>query len=273
MDAYFETYRDTDNRIACFRCTDNRCTPHFHSNIEIVYVIGGEMEITINGQSKTLTPGCLSVANSYDIHTYVTRGSSENILLIIPVELVPGFSASSKPLSFQSPFLEQCPETAEIFHTLQQLELQNDDPDFFLSKGYAYVILGLLCRTLGVTSRGKSTATDVIREMLMYLDGHYLESLTIEELAHRFGYHKDYLSRFFNAYLGYGFNQYLNILRSRHAARLIDQTDQTLTSIAYQSGFGNYRTFNRAFRSVYRLTPSEYKSQRWEAGEENSPLQ
>ena len=51
----------------------------------------------------------------------------------------------------------------------------------------------------------------------------------------------------------------MNALRYRHAAQLISNGKLDLTEIAFMSGFGNYRTFNRAFNQAYGLTPSEYK--------------
>ena len=261
MSAYLEIGRENDKRIDCFILEQNQCEPHFHSNIELIFLLEGETEATINGVSRLLQPGEISIAGSYDVHCYTTPKYSKSILLIIPVDLVPSFVSQSKGKTFGNHFLTDGPLARQVRDAAGRLLEENADPDPLVCKGYAYAILGLLCRELGFVQQPKTGTTELAREILVYLEQHYLEELSIDKLARAFGYNKDYLSRFFNAYLGYGFNRYLNLLRSRHAARLMDQTDQPLTAIAFQSGFGNYRTFNRAFAASYGITPTAYKSQ------------
>ena len=56
------------------------------------------------------------------------------------------------------------------------------------------------------------------------------------------------------------FNQYVNEARLGYACQRIETTDDTLTEISMDSGFGSLRTFNRVFKEKYRLTPSEYRN-------------
>ena len=260
MSAYFEIARENDKRIDCFILEQNQCEPHFHSNLEMIYQLEGETEATINGKTRTLRPGEVSIAGSYDVHRYASLGTTRAILLIIPVSLVPSFALLAKGKTFTKHFLEDGEAGRQIREAAERLVVENGRPEPLVSKGYAYAILGILSRELGLGDQPKTGSTDLAREILVYLEQHYLEDLNIEKLARGFGYNKDYLSRFFNSYLGCGFNRYLNLLRSRHAARLIDQTNQPLTDIAFQSGFGNYRTFNRAFSAAFGITPRDYKT-------------
>ena len=124
------------------------------------------------------------------------------------------------------------------------------------------MVLGILRSHIGVTKKTKTSETDLARKILVFIQQNYLENLTIESLYRQFGYSKDYLSRFFNSYLGCGFNRYINSIRSHHAAQMISESKQSLTQISCDSRFGNYRTFNRAFFSVYGVTPSDYKKYR-----------
>ncbi|HHW46775.1 MAG TPA: AraC family transcriptional regulator [Clostridiales bacterium] len=258
MDAYFEKYRELENSLACFESWQNACMPHFHSNIEVVYVLDGEIEITINGTSRLLSKGCVSVANSYDIHSYHTPKESHTLILIVPIDTVHSYNTKIRGKTFASPFLNPGESSDEIYYALQQI-LKYKKSDWLETKGYLYVILGTLIRELGLKSSPKTSNSTLAREILIYLEQNYTNKITITSLAKRFGYNKDYLSRFFNSYFGYGFNKYLNILRSRHAVQLIKQTNDNLTQIAFQSGFDNYRTFNRAFTSVYNMTPSQFR--------------
>ncbi len=258
MSAFFEIDRESDRKIHIFRTANNNCEPHFHSNIELVYVVDGNINVNINGQLRTLSDGCMSIANSYDIHCY-SNINSDTIVMIIPIELVNSYVASIRSKVFSTSFIEPSENTRQIRYIMQQLILSRDCENDLISKGCAYYILGLLCNCVKLIDKPDVSSTDLARKILVYLQQNYLNTLSIETLAKHFGYNKDYLSKFFNSYLGCGFNSYMNALRSRHAAQLISSGKSDLTDIAFMSGFGNYRTFNRAFLQSYGMTPSDYK--------------
>lgn len=56
--------------------------------------------------------------------------------------------------------------------------------------------------------------------------------------------------------------QYLQNVRCKQAMILLDETNQTLTQIAMECGFGSSQSFARAFRKVIGMTPSQYRSRR-----------
>lgn len=259
MSAYFEITRESDNKIHLFRTTANNCEPHFHSNIELSYVVSGQISATINGQTQILTAGGLSITNSYDIHTYHTLESADCIVMIMPVEYISSFTAMSRSKVFSENFIQDPVYTKNIHFLLKELLEPGNNNNNLISKGCAYYILGKICDYLKLTEKKAQGSTDLARRILVYLQQNYLNSLTIESLAKHLGYNKDYLSRFFNSYLGIGFNQYINALRSRHAAQLLANGMTDLTEASFASGFDNYRTFNRAFLQAFGITPSEYK--------------
>lgn len=261
MSAYFEIGRESDCKVLAFRAVNNWCQPHFHSNIELVFVVDGKINININGQTSSLTKNCMSIANSYDIHSYHSIEASDTIVVIIPVSLVNSYTALLRSKVFSTSFIYDCENTREIkslVEKLSKITLQKNSNEL-ISKGCAYHILGLLIDCVDLIDKPAISSTDLARKILVYLHQNYLNPLTIETLAKHLGYNKDYLSRFFNSYLGCGFSSYINGLRSRHAAQLMSGGQTDLTEIAFSSGFDNYRTFNRAFQQAYGMTPSDYK--------------
>ncbi|HHW45287.1 MAG TPA: AraC family transcriptional regulator [Clostridiales bacterium] len=260
MKAFFELSRENDKLLYCKENENDNCNPHFHANIEVNFVLKGEMEASINGNTQVITEGCVSVADSYDTHYYQTPKNSKSLLLVIPADI--SLNILPKDTTFASPFMNACPRSKTIADAIYKLLEFNGSKDSMIAKGYIYVVIGCLIEQIGLKSRNLgSNSADLIRNILIYLEKNYLNDLTVKDLATHFGYHKDYLSRLINSKLGCGFNYYLNFLRARHAAALIRETNQSLTEISYQSGFQSFRTFNRAFQSFYEVTPYEYKRQ------------
>lgn len=259
MKAFFELHRDINNSINCFQSTNNNCNPHFHSNIEILYVLDGQIDVTVNGRSERLTAGCASAAGSFDIHAYSTPAHSECIILIIPTDMVNSFNIMTRASTFASSFMQPGKRNRDMANAMERLVEFSGCRDSLIAKGYIYVILGILAEQVGISNTDRSGSDFIIRDILVYLEQYYLENLTIESLAKRYGYHKDYLSRLFNASIGCGFSHYVNILRARHAAMLLRSTHLSLEEIAYQSGFNSARTFYRAFQGFYGMTPTAYR--------------
>ena len=80
----------------------------------------------------------------------------------------------------------------------------------------------------------------------------------MDALARHFGYSRSRFSRLFHDHLGCSMIEYLSVLRCREAAQLLLESDMTMLDIAMKVGFECLRTFYRAFKACYGVTPSQY---------------
>ena len=85
------------------------------------------------------------------------------------------------------------------------------------------------------------------------------EALTLNYLAHRFGYYESYISRKFRVISGMKFRDYLRYRRLAFALKQIRDTDDGILDIALNYGFSSHEAFTRAFKEAYGITPSEYR--------------
>ncbi|MGM9647653.1 MAG: helix-turn-helix domain-containing protein [Eubacteriales bacterium] len=261
MEVYFEAFRDRDNRIYIIRLHRKRFEAHFHSNIEVMYVEAGELEVSVNGEKRVLTKGGVAVAESYAVHSLSASADADIRVAIIPVMRVPDFSQRHRNLTFATPFLEPSARSAEIGVLFRSFENFDRQRSPMIGKGFAYLLLGMLTDALGTVPaphRSKDGVA-VVGQMLRYMDEHYTEPLTLECLASKLGYHKDYLSRVFNETIHTGFCRYLSTMRLRFAVQLIRTTDLSLEEIADRAGFGSPHSFYDIFRDTYQCTPGQYR--------------
>ncbi|MBR6326712.1 MAG: AraC family transcriptional regulator [Lachnospiraceae bacterium] len=94
-----------------------------------------------------------------------------------------------------------------------------------------------------------------------YLQGHYTQKITLDDLSARFYINKYYLTRIFREYFGCSINQYLQELRITHAKELLRFSDKSMEEIGYECGIGAPYYFSRLFRKVEGISPSEYRKQ------------
>ena len=82
------------------------------------------------------------------------------------------------------------------------------------------------------------------------------------ELGLRLGMSSRHLRRLFREHLGTTPSQFARSRRAHFARRLLDDTDLDIAEIAFASGFGSLRQFNRSMTDVFRATPRELRDRR-----------
>ena len=98
--------------------------------------------------------------------------------------------------------------------------------------------------------------------LLGYIDQHYMENLTLEDMASYAGFSKFHFSRLFKQYTKDTFTDYLNQRRIRAAEELLaaPPPDTSITEIAMRCGFSSISTFNRLFKQLKNCTPGEFRA-------------
>jgi AraC family transcriptional regulator of adaptative response / DNA-3-methyladenine glycosylase II len=101
----------------------------------------------------------------------------------------------------------------------------------------------------------------VCRAVQLILDG-ALDKGTEAELGRRLGISERHLRRLFTVELGVTPDGLARSARMHFARRLLDDTDLTVTEIAFAAGFGSLRQFNRVCREIFRESPRELRARR-----------
>lgn len=95
--------------------------------------------------------------------------------------------------------------------------------------------------------------------IIEYMHSNYQKQLSLSDYADHFNLTPPYLSRFIKASVGVGFHDLLNETRLQYAIDDMLRTNSPISKIAFDNGFPNFASFNKIFRKIYGLTPSEYR--------------
>ena len=87
----------------------------------------------------------------------------------------------------------------------------------------------------------------------------HLEGDISLETADVAGLERHYFSRHFYRAVGVHFREWLHGVRVRSAAKILSKHDESVLDVAYSVGYRDIRTFQRAFKGYFGVTPREYK--------------
>lgn len=96
-----------------------------------------------------------------------------------------------------------------------------------------------------------------------YIEQNLFLDITLEECAKAAGYSLYHYCRVFNAAMGITVKEYIRRRRVSEAAKMINETSLSLKEIAYRCGFNSQENFIRVFKSVFGITPNDYKTTRY----------
>lgn len=98
-----------------------------------------------------------------------------------------------------------------------------------------------------------------IQNVKDYIDQNYNREIRMEVLSGMVNMTPNALSRFFKQKTNRTISNYINEVRIGHAAALLVDSASTILEICYKCGFNTISNFNRTFKSVKGITPTEFR--------------
>lgn len=101
-----------------------------------------------------------------------------------------------------------------------------------------------------------------VRDALLYIHFHFVEKITLDDMARAVSLNRDYLCRLFRQEAGEPMFRYINNLRMKKAAQLIDEGYTYMRGVAADVGIDDQFYFARVFKKYHGISPSEYGKKR-----------
>lgn len=253
--------RRTENVFAGTIC-DHPFPSHVHDVVEIVCLLTGRIDMTISGKKYQLFPGDIAVVFPVLPHSYddVSEDAAGLTLIFLPDTIVE-FSQTFRSMTPACPLLSASDKSKEleaIIHGFQKVSHQDQNSP--LKLGYLHLFLSYLFSCLPLNTMEQRSYSGVPYQVLQYISEHFTEPLTLENTAHELGISRIHLSHIFSQHLRINFRQYINTLRIDRARTLLHNPAYSISQIAYLCGYGNQRTFHRAFLTQCGMTPNRFRA-------------
>ncbi len=235
-----------------FIYTDTIYEPHFHGNLELIYVSKGKMQLIINGISQELEPGDLYLIFPYTIHSFYIDKDTTAWVGVFSGDFVNSFYSKNYFLVYKKFRCEKSVEDFLVKHLFYQ-----GTPDKYMLKACLYMVCNECVKNAQKEERNHHSG---FREkVIRYISEHMNEELSMQQLAQDLNYEYHYFSYLFQQCFSIHFKSFLNMLRFEQACKLLSDDSCKITKICDECGFGSLRNFNRVFKALSGFTPSEYR--------------
>lgn len=115
--------------------------------------------------------------------------------------------------------------------------------------------------SLGFTNSFDPSPSNHLNRVYEYIYAHFHRSVSLKEVAEIAHMNPSAFSRFFKRTHQKTFTRYLNEIRIGYACKLLIEGEQKIMAICYDCGFNNLSNFNRQFKRIRGMSPSEYQHQ------------
>lgn len=239
---------------------------HWHPEIEVLFVIDGAARVLVQENTYLLKKEDILLINSSLSHNLVYLDDAILCCVKFPWRMVSDMLGSGA-------FIFQCNsvenqnhpfhDLRSIFRSLIYYYVREQHKTALLMESHMLRLLDCLVEhylvELNGSSGGKLSDEARLQQIFQFVNRNYQESVSLSQLAEEMFVSASTLSRFFKKQTGMGFVDYVNQVRVHAAAIELAQSEENVTKIAVNSGFSNLSVFNRTFRNLYGMSPSEYR--------------
>lgn len=253
-------YENTKEEIIAVKRKPRHQSPHLHTALEIVYVTAGSLELGMGQELFHMDEGDIGIIFPNIIHHYQIFGKGKNEAVYINVSptVVGKFLEILQNKAPINPVIHKNISFAEIYMAIDAI-IETQQNNIFIVQAYLQIILARCLPAMELTDKRKIESDDLIYRTVSYMSSNFKRLFLLDDMAKDLGVSKYQLSRIFSKTFHRNFNQYLNDIRLSYACQRLENTNDTITEVCFDSGFESQRTFNRAFKERYKMSPSQYK--------------
>jgi AraC-like DNA-binding protein len=250
---------------------------HQHPELEITLIQEGEGLRYVGDSVQEFGAGDLCLIGADTPHAWVSAPADGSSVRCIQVQFVPGaLGRGFFDVPAARPISDLCERArlglvvggethARVAREVAELVSPGIRPVERLARLLS--VLAVLSASSDLTELALSTPErpsypprdETATRVLSFIHEHAKERLSQEQVARAAGLSRASLGRFFPRYLGKTFVRYVSEVRVGLACRCLLESSRSVREIAFDVGYGNLANFNRRFRELKGMTPTEYR--------------
>lgn len=248
---------------------------HWHSDIELIAVLKGEMNYSVNGEIITIRQGEGVFINSRQLHYGFSKTGKECEFICVLIHPLMLCVTQMLEQKYVIPVLEDVNATyiklsadvqwkKKILGLILSMHHEKDAETALLTVAASFLKIWSLIyeeSRICVSMRKKSSDFTILKNMIGYIQKYYCQKITLDDIAKAGAVGQSKCCKLFTKYTGTTPNAYLIQYRLHQSFWYLKNTDMTITEVAGAVGFSGSSYYAESFRKWCKKSPSEYRRQ------------
>lgn len=244
---------------------------HWHVEFELIRILSGQLLLTIDENEYTVTTGSTIIIPAGCVHSGVPDHCTyECIVFDINALLSKNDSCCKLVQRISDHEIEPHYVYQASYNDIHQISWCLFDAIATKVEGYELIVLGAFYHLFGlIYSNGYYNTVSSqlsrnhkrivqLKSALEFMESSYNRQITLEDIANVVNMSPKYFCRFFQEMTHRTPIDYLNYYRIERACYLLLTTDQSITEVAFNSGFNDLSYFIKTFKRYKGTTPKKY---------------
>ena len=249
---------------------------HWHGGIEIIMPARGGYEVIVGEEHYTLEAEDIILIHSGVIHSLKAPPVGDRYILQFDTALLYHLKEMETLLHMIPPVILMRKKDSGSFHEFVKKKLDKIIEEYHGNSGFKeasiYAALIEIYVELGrnkvwqdrdgrqIHTMKRQEYFEAVMNACTYINQHFMENLTLGEVARIGGFSKYHFTRIFKQYMNMTFYEYLNFKRVKRAEELLyNAGEMSITEVAMGSGFSSMSAFHRTFKMIKNCSPSDYR--------------
>ncbi len=249
---------------------------HFHEDIEVVFVLDGNIYLKNGYYQYTLKKGDIYIINDNETHSFESTGEPNMVMMLqMDMNYFSDYYEGLRNSFFITDMEDDNDESIDVLRNILAKIMME-----ILQKGYGYEqkviesthnLISCLLSDFryfvmedgkfvnGSKNRGDKILAGRLNRITDYMHENYMRKLTLSEIAEKEHLSIYYLSHVIKEATGLSFQELLSFIRVEESEKLLLGTSKKIGAIAEESGFSAVRYYIKHFQTWFGMTPSEYR--------------
>ncbi len=235
---------------------------HIHQFSELVFVMEGVLKATIDGKEYTINPGEIAVITPFQMHELKSDDKAKFYICVFSNNCVPDHHVDVEFFHNRENAILKATESIknQITDMLKEIphpySVSNNAVPRKIKAIFYSIFSEFVTNNPAVSNTKKN---DVLSSLLLYINEHYKEKISLKTVGKALGYNPKYLSQCLSALPDMSFPTILNSLRIDYAKSLLLNSNFKIIDIALECGYESEQSFHRSFLKISEMTPGEYR--------------
>jgi AraC-like DNA-binding protein/beta-xylosidase len=253
--------------------TINEYPIHWHNAIEILYVLEGKIQVSIDTGTYDIEANELEIINVDEAHRIYSKDGNNKVLIFhIDPYFFEKYYSDIENMFFYTNTSDEGAQESEEYDELRtflsiilcELVQKSDNFDEEIEDTLVKLLYHLInnfhyLKHEQQELRDNDEQLERYHRIAKYIYNNYDSNITLQDIANKEFLSTHYLSHEIKYALGYSFTDIVNLTRVEASIKLLLDTDKTISDISEEVGFSHIRYFNKHFKTYYKTTPLNYR--------------